>query len=139
MQSSIFSLRAVCIGNNSITLSKAELQAGIISSCFTILHNQGPVLCIWSASPRSETQLSDSVPEPPDSCSWHSTGVTGKDKLHAALQPVNVCACRHICTLQGFVLVEPYHQKSCFSAVCHGCTSVSLSHTSLWSFSARYP
>lgn len=51
VQSSILSLHAVCVGNNSITLSKAELQAGIIGPCFTILHNQGPVSCIWSAVP----------------------------------------------------------------------------------------
>lgn len=131
LQSSILSLHAVCKGNDSIAISKAELQAGIIGSSFTILHNRGPVSCIWSTMPclPSPHRARHSYQAPSLSFQTAASGTGGElwggTNCSTALQPVGACACRHICTLQRLVFVEPCYQKARFSSVCHCCASAS--------------
>jgi len=80
VRSSAFSLRAVCVGNGSITLSKAELHAGVTGACSTVLHNRGPVSCIWSAVPQlpSPRRAGHSCQAPSSSFQAAASGTEGQ-------------------------------------------------------------
>lgn len=132
VQSSIFSLRATCVGNNSITPSKAELQTGIIGSCFTTLHNRGPVSCIWSAKPQlpSPHRARHSHRAPSLSfqtgCIWHARS-HGEGQTAAQLSSQGACVRVHADTsapCRASCLWSPITRRH-VSAVRHCCASAS--------------
>lgn len=118
-QSSIFSLRAVREGNDSVILSKAELQAGIIGSCLTAAHNQGLVSCIWSAVPRLPSPQSQTSRAPSLCPQTLPLARAGAKERCGSLG--SACARRHICASRHPELVEPCSQKARFPTGRHCC------------------